>query len=136
MRIIDGDLLGNEIDKLSGKMPVDKKWRCDPNRDTKADGYWEGIVDALAKCDEAERINPIDYLEWVPCAYKMPEACETVLVTTEHTEWGDVNAGYLLDDGSGCWNILADGCVEEIDGKYVIAWMPLPLPYNAESEEI
>jgi hypothetical protein len=60
---------------------------------------------------------------WIPCSEKMPEEMGTYMTTIDYGEHGLV-AGQRYYYGKGLkWN---DECV--------IAWMPLPEPYEAEME--
>ena len=86
--------------------------------------------------------------EWIPCSERMPEehdsifskfygtekwrdvmfrkTSKTVIITVEHLDGTRETAPCHTIDGE--WNQSMKGM-----GK-VIAWMPLPEPYNAESE--
>lgn len=71
---------------------------------------------------------------WIPVSERLPEEAESVLVYAERNAYDDkgkfrkkvIDIGWQLD---GRWHI--DGC-NGVDG---IAWMPLPKPYKAESED-
>ena len=61
--------------------------------------------------------------QWIPCSERLPEEMGTYMTTIDYGEHGLVT-GQRYYYGRGLkWN---DECV--------IAWMPLPEPYNAESE--
>ena len=67
---------------------------------------------------------------WIPVSERLPEEGEEVLVTTE---WGSITIGerYSANDYS-----IYDGAVTADDDE-IIAWMPLPEPYEPqESEEV
>jgi hypothetical protein len=64
--------------------------------------------------------------EWIPLSKEMPIIGEDVLLCDLD---GDIYISYLHIGGR--WGF--EYCGNEI--KNIVAWMPLPLPYKAESEE-
>lgn len=65
---------------------------------------------------------------WIPCSERLPEENGNYLVTVEAND-GTASIKFQMVDHYGPkW--LHEGKREK-----VIAWMPLPEPYNAESEE-
>lgn len=79
-----------------------------------------GMADTIVELESklAER-------EWIPCSERLPEVDVEVLTTTD---WSDILIAWLNEDGT--WEteelILAN--------DEILAWMPLPKPYKAESE--
>ena len=69
--------------------------------------------------------------KWIPVSEKLPMEFETIILSTDKDEV--FIADYLgkMNDGSDCFD---DNDGMEWEGD-VIAWMPLPEPYKAESEE-
>ena len=66
--------------------------------------------------------------EWIPCSERLPEENGNYLVTVEAND-GTASIKFQMVDHYGPkW--LHEGKREK-----VIAWMPLPEPYKAESEE-
>lgn len=71
---------------------------------------------------------------WIPVSEELPEDGVNVLIYAERNAYNDkgtfrkkvIDIGWQVD---GKWHI--DGC----NGVCGIAWMPLPEPYKAESEE-
>lgn len=65
---------------------------------------------------------------WIPCSERLPEEKKEVLVSAD----GDLYIAILETiNGKSFWS-------EVIEYRYimgVVAWMPLPEPYKAESEE-
>lgn len=68
---------------------------------------------------------------WIPVSERLPKEFETVILSTDKDEV--FTADYLgkMNDGSDCFD---DNDGMEWEGD-VLAWMPLPEPYKAESEE-
>lgn len=67
---------------------------------------------------------------WTPCSEGSPDEEEIVLVT----DLGSIEFGKLICGLFGdLWLIWLDNCWDE--ATKVTAWMPLPKPYKAESED-
>lgn len=73
--------------------------------------------------------------QWIPCSEMMPndvqigEECPVVIFCTKEKTYTGFYEYYL--DGSGKW--WAVDCDDVVDG--VIAWMPLPDPYEEDMDE-
>ena len=80
---------------------------------------------------------------WIPCSERLPEKCGQYLVTRGHKSCGNlwnrvyiVNYSHLM--GLCKEKIWWSGDVGKIDFESyddVLAWRPLPKPYETESEE-
>ncbi|MBR3580751.1 MAG: DUF551 domain-containing protein [Lachnospiraceae bacterium] len=81
-------------------------------------------------------IKAIEQTRWIPCSERLPEEDGQYLITVkyvhvdgyddiyaEHGEWGDGN-----------WDMFCFGHCGQVET--ILAWMPLPEPYTAESEDI
>jgi len=77
-----------------------------------------------------EMIKPLDeeIRTWIPVSEKLPEKNVEVLATTE---WGAVTIAEMYSAND--WFIHEGTTNAETDE--IAAWMPLPKPYKAESEE-
>lgn len=74
--------------------------------------------------------------EWIPVTDRLPKFHETVLVTTKKEE--DIAIGHFYKNPhSG--DIMFDDHLSMFYYEYVstdiLAWMPLPKPYEAERKE-
>ena len=74
---------------------------------------------------EAEQYNN----GWIPCSERMPEKYNRVLA---HTDAG----GYYIAHVNGCGKFVCTAeCVSTvIENSDVIAWQPLPAPYQPKGE--
>lgn len=66
--------------------------------------------------------------DWIPVSERLPEKDEWVLITFDN----DIEIA-LLDDDGWCYSSVGDD--DWIAEHPPVAWMPLPEPYKAESEE-
>ena len=108
-----------------------------------ADALWMDVIRSVDYCDDIlefiERQPTVEQSHWIPCSERLPEDDAYVLISkkpsqisgnkfsvtigvrytnsrSHKTEWRDSGFGYLSDDK-------------------VLAWMPLPSPYQEEGEE-
>jgi len=125
MRLIDADALEKEM--CSG---------CEYNKNK------------YANCDDCAIANaPTIDAGWIPCSERLPvimdwsngECSDDVLICVADDEYITISTGFYgyyprSTSQQGWWSMWAYGC-SQLDSKYkVIAWMPLPKPYKAESE--
>ena len=69
-----------------------------------------------------EALKALESTRWIPVSERPPEKDGDYLVTLDF-EWGrEIEMGWLID---GEWNP---------NGHAVVAWMPLPEPWEGESE--
>lgn len=83
-------------------------------------------------------IKAFERSEWIPCSERLPEDMQKVLVWFEYYRYGDYNCmyqtygfGYVCD---GKWSPFINGETGWQDAR-IIAWMPLPEPYEKEEAE-
>lgn len=110
--------------------------------------YLDDAIDAIRKdmyadkdymsaiiCDGIENVLkalPSAQPRWIPCSEKLPEERTKVLATVlvPHRESIVISAEYLMStfycDNGDCWMA---------DDEEVVAWMPLPTPYNGGQDE-
>lgn len=77
--------------------------------------------------DELPSVTP-HQTRWIPCSERLPEKDEWVLITFDN----DIEIALLDDDG---WCYSSVGNDDWIAEHPPVAWIPLPQPYKAESEE-
>lgn len=72
--------------------------------------------------------------EWIPCSEKLPKEKQEVYVTVYFTE-GDTGRAYGYMDRFGRWHLYStvEGTLNS--GYEVIAWMPLPKPFEGGDDE-
>lgn len=82
------------------------------------------------KHDEAIRmaIEALEQTQWIPCSERLPEKDTSVLGYIRCASFDYMNVLWR-DDYSGDW---ADG---DNFHHEVIAWMPLPKPYEGRTDE-
>ena len=65
---------------------------------------------------------------WIPVSERLPEKNVEVLATTK---WGEITIAEKFCNGD--WFIREGASNANVDD--ILAWMPLPEPYKAESED-
>lgn len=98
---------------IGGKEAVDKA--------PANDHYAEGIDEAVCAVEDLPLVTP-QQNRWIPVSERLPEKDGCYLVTTTGTNNDIIDIAFYTDD---IWH----------KASKVKAWMPLPEPYKAESEE-
>lgn len=92
------------------------------------DSYAEGYMDALDKVEETIKSEPtIEMPRWIPCEERLPELKTECLIT--YLSW---SGSPVIDIDSYDYD-GKDGWFSHMDK--VIAWMPLPEPYDGERKD-
>ena len=90
------------------------------------EGCEEGCVGTLKHLlNKQPTIEPKD--EWIPCSERLPKLGEKVLVYTSKTCFTQVFKGIYSDPTRWHW--------ENNSLKKVVAWMPLPKPWEGADDE-
>ena len=101
-------------------------------------GHWishiNGVIEDETTLDGNEMRDLVEFLSglprWIPVSKRLPEENETVAASTDYGVYPE--ARYSKEDG---WEWAYEaGSDYWVELKGVIAWMPLPEPYKAESE--
>lgn len=93
-------------------------------------------------------VKALEQTRWIPVSERLPEVMDgsndecsdDVLICVADDEYITISTGFYgyyprSKSQQGWWSMWAYGC-HQLDSKYkVIAWMPLPQPYKAESED-
>ena len=83
----------------------------------------QGYINAIECLEELPSAQPEQ--QWIPCSERLPESDVDVL-----TQYSDYSMSVDSRTASSSGWFWADG-----EDDLPIAWMPLPEPYKAESEE-
>ena len=81
------------------------------------------IIDVVNKLSS---VTPKAEQKWIPCAERLPETNDIYLVSMHSYGLPTRDIDGYIQQTDKKW---------EVYGNKVIAWMPLPQPYKAESEE-
>ena len=82
-------------------------------------GYNDGIDFALSTLSVLPSAQ-----QWIPCSERLPDDDRTKVVTLAN---GNAEAGYY---SNGDWWCVGDSI--NLENPKVIAWMPLPKPYEVD----
>ena len=101
-----------------------------------AEMFRNGCLESIEALMADGEIYDIDYSPWIPVSERLPEEIKTkghglcnVLVTHKHA--GIFRTSFAVFDKD---KFYTNNNFKHED-KSVIAWMPLPEPYKAESED-
>lgn len=92
-----------------------------------AEMFRNGCLESIEALMAEGEIYDIEYSPWILVSKKLPEKNVEVLATTR---WGTVTIAEMY--GANDWFIHEGATNAETDE--IVAWMPLPLPWKAESE--
>ena len=93
----------------------------------------------LGYCERVVMRGTPQQTRWITVSERLPEESQYVLMTVRRMNERDNHIPFITT-GYISWNQSAWWCAHDGDCKSnnieVLAWMPLPDPYKAESEEM
>lgn len=89
-----------------------------------AEMFRNGCLESIEALIAEGEIHDIEYSPWIPINEKLPNFNDIVLASTD-SDYDELKVILTVYSGEKFW----------FNGK-IKAWMPLPEPYKAESEEI
>lgn len=112
--------------------------------------YLDKVIETISECVEPSEIPP-----WIPCSERLPEDIKPVIVTWKNNDpksyYQYIVGKHFVGSGIYCnkkWHWYSSTC-EDFLAEYgkcewdemdeaieVVAWMPLPEPFQTESEEV
>lgn len=92
--------------------------------------FRNGCLESIEALMAEGEIYDIEYSKWIPVSERLPEDNELVLFSTKTDRVFE--GRYFADNTDQQWYSFRDECFAW--NNVVIAWMPLPKPYKAESE--
>jgi len=92
------------------------------------------LYDLVAENEDLEEQIEENKGEWIPVSERLPKDRREVLVTAYWHETYQVMMASYFGDGLW-WCVPFNNCGEHMQILNPKAWMPLPKPYEAESED-
>ena len=114
----DGDKMTEHTDLISRADAIDAVRKCVVESELLAD--WNK---AMESAQELLSELPSADAEWIPCSERLPSKDGCYLVSTTGTNNDIIDIAYYTEE---IWH----------KASRIKAWMPLPEPYKAESEEV
>ena len=100
-----------------------------------AEMFKSGCLESIEALMAAGEMYDIEYQRWIPCSERLPEDYTDVLVWFEYFRYGDYNCLYQTY-GIGDYSTEYDSWMINHETGWhklrVIAWMPLPKPWEGE----
>lgn len=95
-------------------------------------GIMSGVIKLLENMPTIERSEPpAAGPSWIPCDEKLPEEDGQYLITAKYKHVSDSHEDVYAEHGEwheGRWEMFCFGHCREVEN--IIAWMPLPEPYE------
>ena len=104
-----------------------------------AEMFRNGCLESIEALMAEGEIYDIEYSKWIPVNERLPEERDWYLAVFKESDTGFQLIPRVADYigmGENKWQLIDEGMASEYrDLLECIAWMPLPEPYKAESEE-
>ena len=103
-----------------------------------AEMFRNGCLESIEALMTEGKIYDIEYSRWIPISVKLPEEFQRVLVTIVNYNGNKVvrvAEYYNRNNGKGIFRIKENYEEWEVGEKGLLAWMPLPKPYEPQESE-
>ena len=110
-----------------------------------ADALWMDVIRSVDYCDDIlefiERQPTVEQPDWIPCSERLPEEDNVEVLCTvkqqSKTDRSETIETIIVEQGCyfyGTWLLSYDN--QRVNcSREVLAWQPLPSPYQKEGEE-
>lgn len=132
----DGKPYRDEIDNAPTIDPtiepeIEQEKERTPNENCPKCRHWEVFVRGECEWNYHCEFEPIESLrtehqEWIPCEERLPDSSIDCLVTR--------NSMYLIRNYTDMAVFEDDGTWSSEEGGEIVAWMPLPEPYEGSEQ--
>ena len=133
MRTIDADALKELFSEVIGH--IAKK----PEMNGNLEHMIRASAMVIQMIDDAPTVNALNCSEfsnnWIPCSERLPDKRGDYLVTLRGNGEPWVEIALWNETFGGRWQMVLYNDVDYSDISNVIAWMPLPEPYQGRGEE-
>ena len=98
-----------------------------------AEMFRNGCLESIETLMAEGEIYDIEYSRWIPCSERLPEEDGQYLITVKYKHVNDSYEDVYAEHGEwhdGRWDMFCFGHCGDVED--IIAWMPLPEPYQSE----
>lgn len=127
MRTIDADALKELFREVIGR--IAKK----PEMNGNLEHMIRASAMVIQMIDDASTVQPVQ--RWIPCSERLPDKRGDYLVTLCGNGEPWVEIALWNETFGGRWQMVLYNDVDYSDISNVIAWMPLPEPYQKRGDQ-